>query len=212
MVDVKEIGIWAIAFGSIVGVVAAKPFKSYSTAEAANEEVYELELLATTNEVVVEAESETETEVETEAETLADIETYLEAWCFAERANTMSMDLSEADITALQKVAIAEAGIDGVEGEALVIRVVLNRVYSDEFPNSVTEVIEQENQFTSYSNGTYQVAIPDETSAEAWSMVENGWDESQGAMWFERSSNEATWHSENLTYLFSYGGHSFYSK
>ncbi len=206
--DIGEIAVWAVAVGAFAGMMIFKPFTSYSP------DVTEPETLETvaasyaadisTSEELLSYEPE-----ETEPETLADIEDYLEAWSFSDK---MSMDLSESDISALQRVAIAEAGVDGVEGEALVIRVVLNRVYSDEFPNSVMEVISQENQFTTYSNGTFEAAVPDETSAEAWHMVENGWDESQGAMWFEKTTDEATWHSENLTYLFSYGGHSFYTE
>lgn len=235
MIDVKEVGIWAVAAGVIVGVVVAKPFKAYSGDVEVPETVTETHLYESdVTEKVTEIETEAETE--TAAETRADIEYYLERWSFAERveetetetemhleagcfaenlsiivSDEMSMDLSEADITALQKIAIAEASVDGVEGEALVMRVVLNRVYSSEFPDSVTEVISQYNQFATYANGSYETAVPDETSAEAWSMVENGWDESQGAMWFERTSEGDTWHSTSLTYLFTYGGHSFYT-
>ncbi len=209
--DVREAVVWMTAFGAIAGMMVFKPFTSYSP--DVETEAVELETVAasyaadiTTSEELLEYIPEIETE------TRADIEYYLERWSFAERADEMSMDLSGTDIAALQKVAIAEAGVDGVEGEALVMRVVLNRVYSDEFPDTVLEVISQDNQFTTYRNGSYEAAEPDEVSNEAWSMVENGWDESQGALYFEKSTNESTWHSENLTYLFTYGGHDFYTE
>ena len=212
-IDKGEALAWVLAAGALIGMMVFKPFTSYSpdVTEPETLETVAASYAAdiTTSEELLAYEPETETE------TRADIEYYLERWSFAERAeraDEMSMDLSGTDIAALQKVAKAEAGIDGVEGEALVMRVVLNRVYSDEFPDTVLEVISQDNQFTTYWNGSYEAAEPDEVSNEAWSMVENGWDESQGALYFEKSTDESTWHSENLTYLFTYGGHDFYTE
>lgn len=112
----------------------------------------------------------------------------------------------------LAKIAMAEAEGEDTEGKALVITVVLNRVWSDEFPNSIEGVITEEKQFTAYENGRYDRVEPSEDCYKALRMVENGWDESQGATYFERTSTEETWHNTSLHRLFTHGNHTFYKE
>ena len=52
-----------------------------------------------------------------------------------------SMDWDTEDAYLLEKIAMAEAEGEGVEGKALVMLVVLNRVWSDRFPDTIEEVI-----------------------------------------------------------------------
>ena len=116
----------------------------------------------------------------------------------------------------LAKIAMAEAEGEDTEGKALVMLTVLNRVWSDGFPNSIEEVIYQDNprQFTPLEpGGRFYTTEPDE---DCWAaldliMIEK-WDESNGALYFERTSNVPTWHSENLTELFVHGNHTFYTR
>lgn len=51
-----------------------------------------------------------------------------------------SMDWDKDDSYLLCKIAMAEAESEGVKGKALVMLVVLNRVWSDEFPDTIEEV------------------------------------------------------------------------
>ena len=54
-----------------------------------------------------------------------------------------------------------------------------------------------------------------EPNADCWAaleMVESGWDESQGALYFERNAEKETWHSKNLIELFVHGKHTFYTE
>lgn len=119
-------------------------------------------------------------------------------------------NLSEADKVAIQKVALAEAKNDGVKGMALVMKVVLNRLESPKFPNTVNGIITQKNQFSTYYNGTYHKAKICDESLQALEMVLNGWDESYGALYFEHNPyGHATWQRKNLTTLFTYKGHTF---
>ncbi len=140
--------------------------------------------------------SEIETEIEPEEETTE--ETFY--------------GLSDSDKETLARIAMAEAEECGVYGKALVIAVVLNRVESDEFPDTVRDVVYQENQFTSVSNesGRYYTKMPDSECYEAVELVCSGWDESNGALYFE-SCTGSSWQSRNLTLLFQYGKHKFYS-
>lgn len=61
----------------------------------------------------------------------------------------------------------AEAANQGLEGKRLVVDVILNRVDSPDFPNSITEVITQPYHFTSYWDGGMDRAIPTAETFEA---------------------------------------------
>lgn len=121
-----------------------------------------------------------------------------------------SYDWDGEDERMLAKIAMAEAEGESVEGKALVILVVLNRVWSDEFPDSIEEVIFQKNQFSPVAEGgRYWTTEPDAGCYEALELVMGGWDESQGAFYFESTGRDG-WHSQNLEFLFDFGGHKFY--
>lgn len=125
-----------------------------------------------------------------------------------------SYDWDGEDERMLAKIAMAEAEGESVEGKALVILVVLNRVWSDEFPDSIEEVIFQHYgdvwQFSPVAEGgRYWTTEPDAGCYEALELVMGGWDESQGAFYFESTGKDG-WHSQNLEFLFEYGGHRFY--
>lgn len=110
----------------------------------------------------------------------------------------------------LMRIAMAEAGSESTEGKALVMRVVLNRVRSNQFPNSVYEVVHQNGQFDPVANGEYEKANPDEDCQRAYDMILQGWDESNGALYFASTDYEHNWHKDNLTYLFTMGHRDFY--
>lgn len=126
------------------------------------------------------------------------------------RSKIPSMDWDEDEAYMLAKIAMAEAEGEDTEGKALVILVVLNRVWSDEFPDTIEEVITQKKQFAAYENGRYDRVEPDKDCYRALELVQiEKWDESQGAVYFENKS-DFTWHSKNLKFLFNHGRHYFY--
>ena len=122
-----------------------------------------------------------------------------------------SLDWGAEESYLLAKLAMAEAESEDIEGKALVMLVVLNRVWDDEeFPDTIEEVIYQPGQFSPISNGRFGEVEPD---ADCWAaldlIMQDKWDGSYGATYFE-SKSESTWHSENLTFLFRHGKHYFY--
>lgn len=120
------------------------------------------------------------------------------------------LDLNDEDSYRLLKIAMAEAEGESVQGKALVMLVVLNRVKDKRFPDTVEEVLFQKNQFSPVrEGGRYWTTEPDEGCYEALELVMNGWDESQGALYFESTGRDG-WHSRNLEFLFQMGGHKFY--
>lgn len=126
----------------------------------------------------------------------------------AEKPKEVTITKSEEQM--LLKLAMAEAGGEDLEGKALVMRVVLNRVIDPAFPSTVEGVICQSGQFSPLSDGRYYDMVPDEQCYIALSMVQGGWDESHGATYFRTNSDTPTWHSEALTTLFTHGNHTFY--
>ena len=113
----------------------------------------------------------------------------------------------------LAKIAMAEAEGEDTEGKALVILVVLNRVWSDEFPDTIEGVITEDTQFAAYENGRYDRVEPDADCYRALEMVQvEHWDESRGATYFERTTDETTWHNTTLKKLFTHGNHTFYTE
>lgn len=130
-----------------------------------------------------------------------------------QRGRDLGWNASEEYIAV--RMAMAEAEGEDTEGKALVILVIYNRTKSGKFPDTVKGVISQRNAFTSYSNGRYEAVKPD---ADCWAALdliqETGWDESQGALYFEQTpeDGESTWHSRNLERLFIHGNHTFYTE
>lgn len=125
-----------------------------------------------------------------------------------------SYDWDGEDERMLAKLAMAEAEGESVEGKALVILVALNRAWSDKFPDSIEDVIFQHYgdvwQFSPVAEGgRYWTTEPDAGCYEALELVMGGWDESQGALYFESTGKDG-WHSQNLEFLFEFGGHRFY--
>lgn len=121
---------------------------------------------------------------------------------------------NEDEMYLLAKIAMAEAEGESLKGKALVMLTILNRVASNQFPDTIEEVILQKNgdcyQFTPVKNGRFQKVEPNMECYEALELVISGWDESDGALFFEACTNESTWHSRNLDLLFVEGNHKFY--
>lgn len=69
----------------------------------------------------------------------------------------------------LAKCVQAEAGNQGLLGKRLVVDVILNRVDSDRFPNTIEGVISQRGQFAVYP-GMMSKASPDEETYQAICM------------------------------------------
>lgn len=122
------------------------------------------------------------------------------------------IDRDSDDAYILAKMAMAEAEGEDTVGKALVMRVILNRVRSDSFPDTIEEVITEPWAFTPISDGRYDRVEPDADCWAAFDMIAAGWDESEGALYFEMTPTRPTWHSENLQELFAHGCHTFYTE
>lgn len=130
--------------------------------------------------------------------------------------STYNKDWDADDGYLLAKIAMVEAEGCNTQTKTLVIMSVLNRVWSDEFPDTIEEVIKQHNgnvyQYSPLAEGgRWYTTEPNEDCYEAVRIVmEAQYDYSGGALYFESCSNEDNWHSRNLQFLYESDGLRFY--
>lgn len=117
---------------------------------------------------------------------------------------------NQDDLFWLSRVIYAESGNQSLKGQMAVGNVVMNRVHSHLFPNSVHEIIAQKNQFTTYQGGKLANRTPNESSVLAAKLVLDGGvvAESEGALYFD--SLVKSWAARSRTYVCTLGGHKFY--
>ena len=128
-----------------------------------------------------------------------------------ETAAPYVLAFTEEEEQLLLKIGMAERGSSGcTDCIALVMRTVLNRVDSPKFSSTIRGVIYAQDQFTPVAEGTFESVIPNDRCREALDMVKRGWDESQGALYYEWCEGES-WHSRNLNLLFQHCDVRFYN-
>ena len=121
------------------------------------------------------------------------------------------LTFTEEEEELLLKIGMAERGQSGcTECIALVMRTVLNRVESPKFSSTIKGVIYAQDQFTPVMDGSFEKAVPGWRCQEALEMIRKGWDESQGALYYEWCEGES-WHSRNLNLLFAHCDTRFYN-
>ena len=88
--------------------------------------------------------------------------------------------------------------------------VVLNRVASPIYPNTIEGVLAQKNQFSTYRSGSLAKRTPNESSVIAAKLVLDGGvvEETRGALYFD--SSVGSWASRNRNCIAVIGGHKFY--
>lgn len=125
--------------------------------------------------------------------------------------NQMSSD----DYYTLLQIVEAEATGGDMQSKMIVAGVVLNRVRDPHFPNTIYEVVWQENQFQPTADGRIYSCTVTDSTVEAVERVLQGEDFSQGALFFfARNSAEAqniSWFDSSLTKVFEYGGHEYFT-
>lgn len=90
---------------------------------------------------------------------------------------------NSSDINLLSHIIYAEARGEPYSGQVAVGAVVMNRVKSSSFPNSIAGVIYQKGAFDAVSDGQINMA-PDSTAKKAAQDAYNGWDPSYGAIYY----------------------------
>lgn len=97
--------------------------------------------------------------------------------------STKSTKQSSSDLYLLAKCVHAEARGEPYVGKVAVAAVILNRVKSSQFPNTIAGVIYQPYAFTAVTDGQINLE-PDKTAYNAARDAMNGWDPTYGSLFY----------------------------
>jgi N-acetylmuramoyl-L-alanine amidase len=92
-----------------------------------------------------------------------------------------SLNASEMDL--LARLVYSEARGESYTGQVAVAAVVMNRLQSPQFPQTLKEVIFQSGEFTAIDDGQYWLT-PDSTAFQAAQDAVRGWDPSGNALYY----------------------------
>lgn len=124
----------------------------------------------------------------------------------APRIANIALTLDEQFL--LMRIASCEAGNQGWQGMALVMNVVLNRRAA--WGMSISDVIYAKGQFSVIGCDKWNNGFIAEEAPIALQAVKDGWDGSQGALFFCAPSGRSVWMATTRQYLFTAWGHEFY--
>ena len=101
----------------------------------------------------------------------------------ASNSSSSSTNSNSNNVTLLAKLIYGEARGEQYIGQVAVGAVVMNRVKSNSFPNTIAGVIYQSGAFDAVSDGQIN-KTPDSTAKKAAQDAINGWDPSYGAIYY----------------------------
>ena len=98
-------------------------------------------------------------------------------------SSSNSSNVSSSNLNLLSRVVYGEARGESYTGQVAVAAVVLNRVKSSSFPNTISGVVYQSGAFDCVSDGQINLT-PNETAKKAAQDALNGWDPTYGAIYY----------------------------
>ena len=119
-----------------------------------------------------------------------------------------STSLSSTELNLLARCEYSEARGEPYRGQVAVAAVVLNRVRSSSFPNTVSGVIYQPGAFTAVSDGQINLT-PNETAYKAARDALNGWDPTNGCLYYYNPATATSKWIWSLKVELTIGRHSF---
>ena len=115
-----------------------------------------------------------------------------------------------ADIQLMARAINGEARGEPYEGQVAVGAVILNRVKSSKFPNTIAGVIYQKGAFTAVADGQINEKIAENSTVyKAAQDAKNGWDPTGGCIYYfnpQTATNKWIWSRE---YVKTIGKHRF---
>lgn len=116
---------------------------------------------------------------------------------FSSKVEAASKGSSTSDVQLIARAINGEARGEPYEGQVAVGAVILNRVKSSKFPNTIAGVIYEPGAFTAVSDGQINVAIEEKsTVVKAARDALNGWDPTGGAIYYfnpDTATNKWIW-------------------
>ncbi|MHB1315816.1 MAG: spore cortex-lytic enzyme [Christensenellales bacterium] len=112
------------------------------------------------------------------------------------------------DVYLLAKVVYGESRGEPYRGKVAVAAVVLNRVESPDFPNTISSVVYQPGAFSIVNDGQINLA-PDEESLKAARDALNGWDPTYGCVYYYNPAKTTNKFMLSLKVVVTIGSHRF---
>ena len=107
----------------------------------------------------------------------------LKAMGITSSSSSSSSSNNSSNVNLLARVVYGEARGEPYTGQVAVAAVVLNRVKSSKFPNTISGVVYQNGAFDAEDDGQINMT-PDATAKKAAQDALNGWDPSYGAIYY----------------------------
>ena len=107
----------------------------------------------------------------------------LKAMGITSSSSSSSSSNNSSNVNLLARVVYGEARGEPYTGQVAVAAVVLNRVKSSKFPNTIAGVVYQSGAFDAVADGQINMT-PDATAKKAAQDALNGWDPSYGAIYY----------------------------
>ena len=107
----------------------------------------------------------------------------LKAMGITSSSSSSSSSNNSSNVNLLARVVYGEARGEPYPGQVAVAAVVLNRVKSSKFPNTIAGVVYQSGAFDAVADGQVNMT-PDATAKKAAQDALNGWDPSYGAIYY----------------------------
>lgn len=122
--------------------------------------------------------------------------------------SSTSSSASSTDLNLLARVVYGEARGEPYTGQVAVAAVVLNRVRSSSFPNSVAGVVYQSGAFDCVSDGQINLT-PNQSAYKAAKDALNGWDPTYGCLFYYNPRTATSKWMLSRTVKLSIGNHAF---
>lgn len=124
------------------------------------------------------------------------------------KRTSSSSTVSSANLDLLARCVYAEARGEPYTGQVAIAAVVLNRVKSSSFPNTVSGVIYQKNAFTCVNDGQINLT-PNSSAYSAAKDALNGWDPTNGCLYYYNPATATSKWIWSLKVELKIGKHSF---
>ena len=123
-------------------------------------------------------------------------------------SSSSSSSISSSDLNLLAKCVYAEARGESYVGQVAIAAVVLNRVESPSFPNTIAGVIYQPYAFTAVIDGQMNLE-PNDTAYNAARDAMNGWDPTNGCIYYYNPATATSSWIWSRKVMITIGKHNF---
>ena len=122
--------------------------------------------------------------------------------------SSSSSSTNSSNLNLLARLVYGEARGEPYTGQVAVAAVVLNRVKSSSFPNTISGVIYQSGAFSVVNDGQINLT-PNQTAYNAAQDALNGWDPSYGSLYYFNPSTATSSWMWSRPYVITIGKHRF---